>query len=146
MRPQLISSDPRSQNFPNALCHTSKQKKVPRDQNASGTEPVSVQQVPPAKARHAPLLSSLLGSPPPQFTFSKIPRLEVKQFPRSTISRYFTQKGEKATEDKQQQVVTKQCFKLAFVCNPFISTVDQYSSDFRKNVMCFISATFSIPT
>lgn len=37
----------------------------------------------------------------PQFTVSKTAQLEVKQFPRSTISRYFTQKGgKKTTEDK----------------------------------------------
>ena len=90
------------------------------------------------------------GSPSPQFTFSKTAQLEVKQFSRSTISRYFTQKTGKTIENKQQQVVTTQCFKLAFVCSlgfvPLISTIDWYSADFREKVMCFISTTLSIPT
>lgn len=81
------------------------------------------------------------GPPSPQFTFSKTAQLEVKQFSRSTISRYFTQKMGKTIEDKQQQVVTMQCFKLAFVCSlgfiPLISTIDWYSADFRKKSNVF---------
>lgn len=106
---QLRSSDSRSEDFPTAPHHTCRQEKVPKDQKASGTEPVSVQQIPPAKAGHAPLLSSPLASPPPQFTLSERTRQELEQFQRFTISRYFTQK-EKKIVDKQQQVVTKQCF------------------------------------
>ena len=84
----------------------------------------------------------------PQFTVSKTAQLEVKQFPRSTISRYFTQKGgKKTTEDKQQQVVTKQCFKLAFVYSlgfiPLISTINWYSSDFRKSVFYFCNPFYT---
>ena len=81
------------------------------------------------------------GPPSPQFTFSKTAQLEVKQFSRSTISRYFTQKTGKTIENKQQQVVTTQCFKLAFVCSlgfiPLISTIDWYSAEFRKKSNVF---------
>ena len=49
---------------------------------------------PPPNQRVGILLSShhCWGPPSPQFTFSKTAQLEVKQFSRSTISRYFTQK------------------------------------------------------
>lgn len=76
---QLSSSDPRSSKLPNVPCHTSKQNKVPRDQNASGTGPVSAQLAPPAKARAVPpsTVYSLKNGSAGSKTISKIYNFQV---------------------------------------------------------------------